>query len=118
MVVEPTIVRSANYAVVHWPNLDGMKRTSGKFVRVPGFKLQHVQILGSFGGAVAMVGKNDDADTMVVTLKDRSGNPVCVMVTGTHYIAVPPNWVAPVAAAGVSDVDVLAVYERVSSWAA
>ncbi|MDE2166758.1 MAG: hypothetical protein KGJ66_10545 [Alphaproteobacteria bacterium] len=114
-VVEPTIVRGAGYAVVHWSNLDGTNRTSGEFVRMPGFKLQRVQILGSFGGAVTIVVRNDEAGATIVTLKDRSGQPVCVMSTQTHQIAAPTDWVAPVAAVGVSDVDVLAVYERAPS---
>lgn len=82
-VVEPTIVRNAGYAVVHWLNLDGTNNTSGKFVQMPGFKLKSVQILGSFGGAVAIVGKNDNAGAPAVTLKDPNGNPVCVTVAGT-----------------------------------
>lgn len=114
-VVEPTIVRNAGYVVVHWLNLGGTNNTSGKFVQMPGFKLRSVQLLGSFGGAVAIVGTNDNAGAPAVTLKDHSGNPVCVTSAGTYQIAAPTKWVAPIAAGGVSNVDVLAVYERASS---
>ena len=81
----------------------------GSLVTLPGYKLESVQMIGTFGGAVTMHGTNDSAGAAtVVPLKDSTGTAISTTAAAGFGVSGQMRHVQPKAAAGVSDVDVYA----------
>ena len=93
---------------VLWETLTATNN-AGSLVTLPGYRLESVQMIGTFGGAVTMHGTNDSAGSAtVVPLKDSAGSAITTTAAAGFGVAGQMRYVQPKAAAGVSDVDVYA----------
>ena len=96
--------------VVLWETLTATNN-AGSLVKLPGYTLQSIQAIGTFGGAVTMHGTNDSAGAAaVVPLKDSAGSAISTTAAAMFGVAGQMAYVQPKAAAGVGDVDVYAFY--------
>lgn len=96
--------------VVFWEGLNATDN-AGSLVSLPSHRLESVQIIGTFGGAVTMHGTNDsNGAAAVAPLKDQGGAAISATAAAMFGVAGQMRYVQPKAAAGVSDVDVYALF--------
>lgn len=65
-----------------------------------------ITVQGTFGGTVTIQGSNELVPTTWMTLNDPQGNPLTFTAARTELISENTLWIRPVAAAGVTTVDV------------
>ena len=95
---------------VLWETLTATNN-AGSLVSFPGYDLDSVQIIGTFGGAVTFHGTNDPAGAAtVVGVKDSAGTAISATAAAMFGVAGQMRHYQPKAAAGVSDVDVYAYF--------
>lgn len=96
--------------VVLWETLTATNN-EGSLVSFPSHKLESIQIIGMFGGAVTMHGTNDAVGAAAVApLKDSTGTAISATAAASFGVAADMRHIQPKAAAGVSDVDVYALF--------
>lgn len=84
---------------------------AGSLVSLPSHRLESVQVIGTFGGAVTMHGTNDPTGTAAVApLKDQGGTAISATAVAMFGVAAQMRHLQPKAAVGVSDVDVYALF--------
>lgn len=94
--------------IVLWETLTATNN-EGSLVSLPSHRLESVQAIGTFGGAVTMHGTNDPTGAAaVVPLKDQGGTAISASAAAMFGVAGQMRHIQPKAAAGVSDVDVYA----------
>lgn len=96
--------------IVSWLALNATDN-AGSLVSLPSLRLASIQATGTFGGAVTMHGTNDATGAAaVVPLKDSAGAAISATAAAMFGVAGQMRHVQPKAAAGVSSVDVHALY--------
>lgn len=84
----------------------------GAPVALPNYKLESIQMSGSFGGGdVSIYGSNAVANTGPFTnIKNSERSPLVASDASIFGVSEFTRWVKPVAGRGVADVDVLALF--------
>ena len=68
-----------------------------------------IAVQGTFGGTVTIQGSNEEVPTTWYTLNDPQGNPLTFTAARMELIAENTIWIRPLAAVGVSNVEVYLV---------
>lgn len=96
--------------VVLWETLTATNNV-GSDVNLPDYKLESVQIIGTFGGTVTVAGSNAAAAGGTFnTLEDVASTAISTTAAAFFAVGADARWTHPTAGAGVSDVDVYAYY--------
>ena len=96
--------------VVLWETLTATNNV-GSDVHFPDHKLESIQAIGTFGGTVTVAGSNAvAAGGTFTTMEDVASVAVSTTAAAFFALGADARWVHPTAGAGVSDVDVYALF--------